>query len=187
MEAFMNLDSTKLRNSISFWSWMIVPNQITVPVRIGTVVRDFGTILFGSVRGTKLFGSVRGSWFWYEILVRYYLVRYVVRSFWYETQWFGSCSDSWFVISVPVRNGSVRFVIFKKMFFSDRTDYEPTYLVRNRFGPNFRKKIFKFVGPFTYQISWFVIGSVRKNIFWKYNLVRISLIIFSKKVIFFKN
>ena len=43
------------------YSWMIVPNQITVPVRIGTVVRDFGTILFGSVRGTKLFGSVRGS------------------------------------------------------------------------------------------------------------------------------
>ena len=38
---------------------MIVSNQITVPVRIGTVIRDFGTILFGSVRGTKLFGSFR--------------------------------------------------------------------------------------------------------------------------------
>ena len=69
---------------------MIVPNQITVPVRNGKVVWDFGTILFGSARGTKLFGSVRGtkllgsvrgSWFWYEILVRYYLVRYVVRNF----------------------------------------------------------------------------------------------------------
>ena len=35
------------------------PNNCTG--RIGTVVRDFGTILFGSVRGTKLFGSVRGS------------------------------------------------------------------------------------------------------------------------------
>ena len=35
---------------------MIVPNQITVPVRMGTVVRDFATILF--VRCTKLFGSV---------------------------------------------------------------------------------------------------------------------------------
>ena len=70
--------------------------------------------------------------FFFEILVRYYLVRFMVRSylirfvilvrnfdtkvngsfrvpkFWYETQWFGSCSDSWFVISVPVRNGSVR-------------------------------------------------------------------------------
>jgi len=31
-----------------------------------TAVRDFGMILFGSVRDTK---------------------------FWYETQWFGSCSD----------------------------------------------------------------------------------------------
>ena len=45
---------------------MIVPNGITVPVRNGTVVRDFGTILFSSVRGTKLFGSVRGTKFWYE-------------------------------------------------------------------------------------------------------------------------
>ena len=42
------------------------------------LVRNFGTILFGSVRGTK---------------------------FWYETQWFGSCSDFWFVIFGPVRNG----------------------------------------------------------------------------------
>ena len=87
---------------------MIVPNQITVPVRIGTVVRDFGTILFGSVRGTKFiwFGS------WFVILVRNFGTKVNgsvrVREFWYETQWFGSCSDFWFVISVPVRNGSVR-------------------------------------------------------------------------------
>ena len=117
---------------------------------------------------------------WYEILVRYYLVRFVVRSylvrfvvrdfgtkFWYETQWFGSCTDSWFVISGPVRNGSVRFVFFKKMFFSNRTVYEPTYLVRNRFGTIFKKKYFYFsnqlrTGLITYQISWFVNGSVRK-------------------------
>ena len=64
---------------------MIVPNQITVPVRIGTVVRDFGTILFGLVRGTK---------------------------FWYETQWFGSGSDSWFVISGPLRNGIFQKIVF---------------------------------------------------------------------------
>ena len=83
---------------IWFGSWFVI------------LVRNFGSILFGSVNGTK---------------------------FWYETQWFGSCSDFWFVISGPVRNGSVRFVIFKKIDFSDRTDYEPTNLVRNRFGPIF--------------------------------------------------
>ena len=107
------------------------------------LVRNFGTMLFGSVRGTK---------------------------FWYESQWFGSCSDSWFVISVPVRNGSVRFVFFKRLFFSNRTVYEPTYLVRNRFGPIFRKNIFIFAnqlrtGQITYQINWFVIGSVKKTVF----------------------
>ena len=51
-------------NTFTFlhWTqWMIVPNQITVPVQIGTVVRDFRTILFGSVRGSSI---------WYEILVR---------------------------------------------------------------------------------------------------------------------
>ena len=40
---------------------MTVPIQITVPLRIETLVRDFGPILFGPVRGTKLIGSVRGS------------------------------------------------------------------------------------------------------------------------------
>ena len=47
---------------------------------VRSVVRDFGTILFGSLRGTK---------------------------FWYQTQWFGSYLDFWFVISGPVPNGSV--------------------------------------------------------------------------------
>ena len=82
-----------------------------------TVVRDFGTILFGSVRDF-------GMKFWYDI---------IWLSTWYETQWFGSGSDSWFVVSGPVRNGSVR--IFQKIvFFSNRNVYESTYLVRNRFG-----------------------------------------------------
>ena len=72
----------------------------------------------------------------------------------------------------PVRNGSVRFVFFKRLFFSNRTVYEPTYLVRNRFGPIFRKNIFIFAnqlrtGQITYQISWFVIGSVQKISFLK--------------------
>ena len=49
---------------------MTVPIQITVPLQIGTVVRDFGPLLFGPVCGTKLIGSVRGLWFWHEILVR---------------------------------------------------------------------------------------------------------------------
>ena len=114
---------------------MIVPNQITVPVRIGTVVRDFGTILFGSVRGTKLFGSVRGSWFWYEILVRYYLVRYVVRNFGTKL------------------SGSVR-VRTLGSWFPDR--YEMV-----RFGSYFSKNCFFRTEPFTNRLIWYEIGSVR--------------------------
>ena len=49
----------------------------------------------------------------------------------------------------PVRNGSVGFVFFKRLFFSNRTVYEPIYLVRNRFGPDFRKTYFYFLVPIT--------------------------------------
>ena len=115
--------------------------------------------------GTNWYGGTRFwydiIWFgtWYEILVRNSVVRFVfgllVRDFRTGTKWFGS----------------VR--IFQKIvFFSNRTVYEPTYLVRNRFGPIFRKNYFYFLnqfrtGPITYQISWFVIGSVRKISFSK--------------------
>ena len=79
---------------ISFGSWFVI------------LVRNFGSILFGSVNGTK---------------------------FWYETQWFGSCSDFWFVISGPVRNGSVRFVFFKKLIF--RTEPITNQLIWYVIGP----------------------------------------------------
>ena len=49
---------------------MIGPDQITVPVRIGTIlVRDLGLRLFGPVGGLKLVGPVRylNPRFWSEI------------------------------------------------------------------------------------------------------------------------
>ena len=67
---------------------MIGTDQITVPVRIGTVVRDFGPNFIGPVRGPnligpKLIGPVRGP-------------------------------SIWSVFSVPVRVGPVR--IFSKNY-----------------------------------------------------------------------
>ena len=105
---------------------------------------------------------------------------------WYKIKWFGSCSDFWFVIFGPVRNGSVRFVFFKRLFFPNRTVYEPTYLVRNRFGPIFRKKYFYFFVPITDRANYVPNKLVRnrfgpKNQFFeKYGPVRISWKIFSK-------
>ena len=76
------------------------------------LVRNFGPKLIGPVRGPKI---------------------------WSETQWSGPGPNFWSVISVPVRDGPVRSVFFKDLIFPDRTDYGPTYLVRNRSGPLFLK------------------------------------------------
>ena len=43
---------------------MIGPDQITVPVRIGTVVRDFGPVRSPNLIGPKLIGPVRGLAIW---------------------------------------------------------------------------------------------------------------------------
>ena len=54
-------------------TWMIGPDQITVPVRIGTVVRDFGRNFIWS-----------GPWsgvIWSDILVRSVVRTYLVRNF----------------------------------------------------------------------------------------------------------
>ena len=86
----MKIFTKKFRRKIWFGPWFVI------------LVRNFGTILFGSVRGTTF-------------LVRNSVVRFVfgllVRDFRTGTKWFGS----------------VR--IFQKIvFFSYRTVYEPTYI-----------------------------------------------------------
>ena len=106
---------------------------------------------------------------WYEILVRYYLVRYVVRSylvrsvvrdfgtkFWYDIIWFGT----WYDIFGTKLSGSVRVRTFGS-WFSDR--YEMV-----RYGSYFSKDCFFRTEPFTNRLIWYEIGSVRsfgKSIF----------------------
>ena len=107
-------------------------------VRNWYVVLLFATKLFGPVRGTKygtkLFGSVRGSKTWYDVI------------------WFGSGSVIFpYQFGTNYLFGTVRFfsttffdlknvLIIKKLCpigYPDRTDFEPTYLFRNWFGPKF--------------------------------------------------
>ena len=115
------------------------------------LVRNFGTILIGSIRSTKF-------------LVRNSVVRFMfgllVRDFRTGTEWFGS------------------FRIFQKIVFFEPNRLR-TELFTNRFiwyeiGSvwTLGKNIFIFLyqlrtGQITYQISWFVIGSVQKINFLK--------------------
>ena len=113
-------------------------------VRNWYVVRLFGTNLFGSVRGTK-FGTIF-LWFgtWFENLVRCYLVRFEIGDFsvpiWYELLiWFGT--DFFRPNFFDLKN----ILTLQKLGpieHPDRTDFGPTYSVRNWFGPEFFNKIF---------------------------------------------
>ena len=112
---------------------------------------------FGSVR----FEVFTNRWFvigtWFGYLVRSYLVRYVVRKL--GTMLFGSVRDRGFCRTNLVRNTYlVRYDFFRPHFFDlknvltlkklcaigypNRTDFGPTYLVRNWFGPEFFNKFF---------------------------------------------
>ena len=103
------------------------------------LVRNFGTILFGSVRGTTF-------------LVRNSVVRFVfgllVRDFRTGTEWFGSVRIfQKIVFFEPNRlrtdlfgTKSVRSDLSEKYIYfcepiTDRANYVPNKLVRNRFGP----------------------------------------------------
>ena len=62
-------------------SWMIGPDQITVPDRFGTLVRDFGLVRGPNLIGPNLLRPVRGSAIWsvFSVPVRFGPVRIFIR------------------------------------------------------------------------------------------------------------
>ena len=116
---------------------MIGPDQITVPVRNGTVVRNFGTIYFWSGPWSELKWYGPWSEIWSEILVRDLFGTVRGPNFWSEIDGPVRGPNFWSVISVPVRDGPVRSEIFPKLFI-----FGPDHLRTDLFGPKLVRSVF---------------------------------------------